>query len=246
MEKFSLKWNNFQPNVTKSFQRLRHENDYSDVTLIGDDFQPLWAHKVVLSSCSEYFKNVLYNSRNHSNPVLCMEGLSKADLTNILDYSYNGELQILQEDLDRFLTIAERLKLDGLTGQETKRDEDDDSDILLTNVAEPKAELPTYITQEIKWKQPTQISQTLDNRMVVLQSGNISDQELNEKLDEQIILDTSGMYTCKFCSKSKKYKVHMREHVESHVDGLQFPCNLCDKTSRSRAALRIHINTYHR
>ena len=116
MEKFTLKWNDFQPNVTKSFQRLRNEKDYSDVTLIGDDYQPLLAHKVVLSSSSEYFKNVLYSSRNHSSPVLCMEGVKKDDLTNVLDYIYNGELQIFQDDLDRFLLIAERLKLDGLTG----------------------------------------------------------------------------------------------------------------------------------
>ena len=59
METTSLKWKDFQSNVTKSFQRLRQEKDYSDVTLIGDDYQPLWAHKVVLSSSSEYFKNVL-------------------------------------------------------------------------------------------------------------------------------------------------------------------------------------------
>ena len=88
METTSLKWKDFQSNVTKSFQRLRQEKDYSDVTLIGDDYQPLWAHKVVLSSSSEYFKNVLYNSRNYSNPVLCLEGLKKGDLTNVLDYIY--------------------------------------------------------------------------------------------------------------------------------------------------------------
>ena len=84
METTSLKWKDFQSNVTKSFQKLRQEKDYSDVTLIGDDYQPLWAHKVVLSSSSEYFKNVLYSSRNYSNPVLCMEGLNKGDLKNVL------------------------------------------------------------------------------------------------------------------------------------------------------------------
>ena len=56
MEKFSLKWNDFEPNVTRSFKKLRHEEDFSDVTLVGDDFKPISAHKVVLSSCSAYFK----------------------------------------------------------------------------------------------------------------------------------------------------------------------------------------------
>ena len=243
MEKFSLKWNDFQQNVTNSFQRLRQEKDYSDVTLIGDDYQPLLAHKVVLSSSSEYFKNVLYSTRNHSNPVICMEGLKKGDLTNILDYIYNGELQIYQEDLDKFLTIAERLKLEGLTGQEAETD--DEKDIQSKNEAGLKTEVPSYIIPEIKQNQPKPISQGLDSRMVVIQSGDLSDKELNKRLDEFITLDPSGMYTCNFCSKNTKNKGHLREHVEIHVDGLQFPCKFCDKTYRSRGGLRSHVSKDH-
>ena len=239
---FSLKWKNFQPNVTKSFQRLRHEKDYSDVTLIGDDFQPLWAHKVVLSSSSEYFKNVLYSTINHSNPVLCMEGYSKGDLTNVLDYIYIGELQIPQEDLDTFLTVAERLKLDGLAGKETKIDEKDN---ILSTVSLAELLSDPY-PLEMKQKQPKPYSKKgLENKMVVIKSGELSDQELNEKLDELSTLDTSGMYICNFCSK-RTTKSHIREHVEIHVDGLQFPCNLCEKSYRSRNALRNHNNRDHR
>ena len=239
---FSLKWKNFQPNVTKSFQRLRHEKDYSDVTLIGDDFQPLWAHKVVLSSSSEYFKNVLYSTINHSNPVLCMEGYSKGDLTNVLDYIYNGELQIHQEDLDTFLTVAERLKLDGLAGKETKIDEKDN---ILSTVSLAELLSDPY-PLEMKQKQPKPYSKKgLENKMVVIQSGELNEGELKEKLNELITLDTFGKYTCNFCSKSG-LKHHMREHVEIHVDGLTFPCKFCDKTYRSRGSLRAHASREHR
>ena len=36
-EKFCLKWNDFHTNVSKSFSRLRNENDFYDVTLVSDD-----------------------------------------------------------------------------------------------------------------------------------------------------------------------------------------------------------------
>ena len=37
--------------------------------------------------------------------------ISSTELNDILDYVYHGEVNINQEDLDRFLKIAERLKL---------------------------------------------------------------------------------------------------------------------------------------
>ena len=48
MEKFSLKWNDYQTNVTKTFGSLRRESDFFDVTLVSDDEQLLSAHKVLL------------------------------------------------------------------------------------------------------------------------------------------------------------------------------------------------------
>ena len=55
-EKFSLKWNNYLVNVTKQFSSLRNEDEFSDVTLVSSDKRQVSAHKVVLSSSSDYFK----------------------------------------------------------------------------------------------------------------------------------------------------------------------------------------------
>ena len=116
-EKFNLKWNDFDSNVCKSFGRLRNEEYLHDVTLVGDDHTQISAHKLVLSACSEYFKEV-FKRNKHSNTLMCLEGLSKQDLSNVLDYMYNGEVHIYQEDLNRFLSVAQRLKLEGLLESE--------------------------------------------------------------------------------------------------------------------------------
>ena len=113
-EKFSLKWSNFQSNVSKSFSSLRNEKEFSDVTLISDDRRLLPAHKVVLSTCSEYFKDILTKSKHH-NPLICLEGVTDADLNRVLDYIYYGEIQVYQEYLEKFLHLARRFQLDGLT-----------------------------------------------------------------------------------------------------------------------------------
>ena len=112
-EKFCLKWNDFNSNVSKSFRILRNEEYLHDVTLVSDDYNKVSAHKLVLSACSEYFKDIFKNNP-HSHPLLCLDGISVDDLRNIMDYIYNGEVQIYQDDLDRFLIVAQRLKLEGL------------------------------------------------------------------------------------------------------------------------------------
>ena len=53
-EKFSLKWNDFYSNVSKSFSVFRNEEYLHDVILVSDDHNnKVAAHKLVLSACSE-------------------------------------------------------------------------------------------------------------------------------------------------------------------------------------------------
>ena len=61
-EKFSLKWNDFSSNASKTFGLLRNEEFLQDVTLVAEDSTQIKAHKLVLSSCSEYFKNIFRNN----------------------------------------------------------------------------------------------------------------------------------------------------------------------------------------
>ena len=60
----------------------------------------IFAHRVVLTASSGYFNDVL-SQNSHSHPLLCLDGINFSELNNILDFIYNGELQIYQEDVDR-------------------------------------------------------------------------------------------------------------------------------------------------
>ena len=113
MEKFCLKWNKFQSNVSKTFSTLRKEQDFVDITLLSDDGEAVSAHKVVLSASSEFFKGVLRRA-DHSKPMIYLNGVDYKVLNHILDYIYEGEVQLYQEDLDSFLDVAQKLKINGL------------------------------------------------------------------------------------------------------------------------------------
>ena len=120
-EKFSLKWNDFQTNVSRTFSQLRYEEEFFDVSLVSDDQKMMSAHKLVLSASSPYFKHILTTNK-HSHPLLCLDGVSSAELQCVLDYIYQGEVQIYQEQLDRFLVVAQRLQLEGLTNHDDEKE----------------------------------------------------------------------------------------------------------------------------
>ena len=86
-EKFCLKWNDYQENTIKTFSKLRKEEDFYDVTLVSEDKKLIMAHKVVLSSSSEYFKSIL-KSNKHPHPMICLSEIASMELENVLDYMY--------------------------------------------------------------------------------------------------------------------------------------------------------------
>ena len=81
--------------------------------LMTEDYHEVSAHRLVLSACSEYFRNIFKNSKVQDT-LICLDGVTDEDLKNVLDYIYLGEAQICLDKMDRFLKVAERLKLEGL------------------------------------------------------------------------------------------------------------------------------------
>ena len=57
-DQFCLKWNNYQASLTNAFKSLLENEDFVDVSLSAGG-KTLRAHKVVLSACSSYFKQLL-------------------------------------------------------------------------------------------------------------------------------------------------------------------------------------------
>merc|ERR1712002_1387213 len=112
-EKFCLRWNDFETNISSAFRELREDKDFFDVTLACDDEQ-IQAHKVILSACSPFFRGVLRRNK-HEHPLLYLKGVKYADLLSVLNFMYHGEVNVAQEELNSFLAVAEDLKVKGLT-----------------------------------------------------------------------------------------------------------------------------------
>ena len=58
----------------------------------------------------------------------------------------------------------------------------------------------------------------------------IEESEIDLKINE-ILSKENGILTCIICGKSKTSKdmSNMRRHVETHIEGLSYPCQMCGK-----------------
>ena len=112
-DNFCLRWNDFEANISASLKELRDDRDFFDVTLACEDDQ-VQAHKVILSACSPFFKNIL-RRHPHQHPLLYLRGIKMKELSSIINFMYHGEANVDQANLNLFLSISEELKVKGLT-----------------------------------------------------------------------------------------------------------------------------------
>ncbi|KAJ8737467.1 hypothetical protein PYW08_000062 [Mythimna loreyi] len=112
-QQFCLRWNNYQSNLTSSFDQLLQTQSFVDVTLSCDG-QSLKAHKVVLSACSPYFQS-LFMDNPCQHPIIIMRDTKYCDLKAAVDFMYRGEINVSQEQIPALLKVAESLKIRGLT-----------------------------------------------------------------------------------------------------------------------------------
>ena len=124
-----LQQTDFLSSFVGSFQELRKAEELFDVTLACED-ETIEAHKVVISSCSPFFRHV-FSKTKQTHPFIYLKGVLHKDLVSLLDYIYTGETQIPAEDVNRFIEAAQELKIKGLV-EELK--EPEQTNPLATNV----------------------------------------------------------------------------------------------------------------
>ncbi|XP_039750409.1 protein tramtrack, beta isoform isoform X8 [Pararge aegeria] len=117
-EQFSLCWNNFHANMSAGFHGLLSRGDLVDVTLAAEG-RLLQAHKLVLSVCSPYFQEMFKMNPTH-HPIVFLKDVSHSALRDLLQFMYQGEVNVKQEELASFISTAEQLQVKGLTGNQNE------------------------------------------------------------------------------------------------------------------------------
>ena len=99
--------------LSVAFAQMYEDNSLVDVTLNCGSHQ-IHAHRLVLSACSPYFRNMFEKQANPFHyPIVNMDNIYVEDLKMVLEFMYKGEVMIPQERLDTVTRCASSLEVDG-------------------------------------------------------------------------------------------------------------------------------------
>ena len=77
-DEISLSSDRFDKSCREILTRLWDNRDFADVTLATEDGRQISAHKIILTSCSQVFRNLL-SSLDHSHPMIYMMGVTTTE-----------------------------------------------------------------------------------------------------------------------------------------------------------------------
>ena len=283
---FFLKWNDFQSKVSQSFDVLRREEDFFDVTLVSEDETQIPAHKLVLSASSDFFKNILRRN-THSHPLLYLSGVDSVSLGSILDFIYQGEVQIYQNGINQFMEAAKKLKIEGLMGNNEEYLKNGEYSEVSHN---SNLEYPELYNDNLKLSKDSQDIEVLNHKsriknvvpgpspesesaFNIKEESNVDEESREEvpvsgenvmkkkrwkrnsckqkvvrihdmskiaSVIEKLMWTGDGVSYCSVCPYMSQSKAHMREHVETHIEGLSYLCEVCQQTFNSSQKFRRH------
>ncbi|XP_018011870.1 uncharacterized protein LOC108669094 [Hyalella azteca] len=113
---FLLEWNDHSRTFLQTLQDLQIAPHLTDAHLACKG-KLLPVHKFVLSTCSEYFKDI-FSSISVGAVVVAIQDVEVDILESLLTFMYVGRVSVKQEKLAPLIRAAECLRVKGLAGRE--------------------------------------------------------------------------------------------------------------------------------
>ena len=107
-------WKKYDQNASSTIRNLWNDEYFADVTLATMDNHQIIAHKVILSSASSFFKNILIRNQ-HPKPLLYLKDIGHRELESILKFVYLGKCDLQESELELFLSTGKALEISGLS-----------------------------------------------------------------------------------------------------------------------------------
>jgi len=207
--------------------------------------------RVILSAGSNFLGDI-FSTCDPTNMFIYLKGIARTELESIMNFLYNGEAYVEQEELEAILETAKKLKIKGLqTNIEDNRKAIDagfedksgvavfDRKPLVENTVDESMEKSMVTLQD-------QDIGLIDNQIVGDDNLIVLDELPGEKGHGMFIENFDSFWVCKICGKTSKQKGNLKSHVELHFPQDEInTCNLCEKQFSTRLSLKSHKINVH-
>ena len=240
---YRLSWQSFQTWTKESIKDLYQDTDYTDVTLITEDMEVFKSHRIILSSSSDFFKEILGKMKSFQGQTqtLYLKGIHGNILGLLLSFIYLGEVTVSQELIPHFLSTAVDLKIQGNDFEEKTLLLKD----LINEDTSNSFDMRRSNLDEIEIKQT---EDQIDNGSIPLHNadGDKNSCILPAKDEKRKIQKTSPKIETKKV-KTKKLSNHLEVKVKSDSEA-EFICiyDTCNDTFKTSTEAKKHIMKTHR
>jgi len=263
-ESYNLNWEEFDAYTSLTFKQLLSKPDFTDVTLACEGEETIEAHKVILSACSPFFDRILKKTP-HVHPLIFLTDVTHNDLKSIINFMYLGQTNVGQEDLQRFLKVATKFQVRGLTDGKKKGNSRNKAPIAIQeeDVIDPDVNILGPEQDDV----PADEQGPLDNVVMLeddsrvdefdfkCEAGNSSDIYLDNSddqngLNSSILMDGFRMvpekvFPCDQCDYKASYSCNLNSHKRTVHEKLFFQCHLCAYKSSRKDRLHKHVLSKH-
>ena len=213
--KWCLRWDEFDKNIREYFSSLRKDGRMFDVTLATEDGQQIQAHRIILSAGSNFFSDIFLNS-HHSNILVYLKGIRKAQLETLIDFIYGGEAFINQEELKLFLEAGKELQVKGLQGELQGVQDNNVVEQRINHYSNEDEKLNNKDNDEQDFEDFSDGNMPLNNIDANIEETNLK-QETNSILDSQIdYRSEKGPGNVKFAQNSARQKI-IAKNMQRHT-----------------------------
>ena len=270
---YALKNHGFQTWSEGLVKNAIEDDHFSDVTLVSEDDQIILAHKIILSSSSPFFENILRKHNqltNHPNPLIFVGGISHKILISIVDFIYQGEVKVAKCDFEMFVDACKQLKIKGASEELEKVVEtdvtdkpvehlkkehealgDDDKDEQMYETVHENIEMELFLNSQVVEQEDTyHISPGVEQEDTQYISPGVEQQDTKGHIRElsttYATKDTKEEYLVNDISyNTVNSQYRSTYHTPKVIKPKNLSCHLCDYKVHRNDLLKLHMNSKH-
>ena len=256
---YTLRWDTFQKWTEESIKDFYQDSDYTDVTLITEDMQVFVSHRIILSSSSDFFKEILGKIKRFQGQTLYLKSIQGSIFSLLLKFIYGGEVTVSQQLIPNFLSAAADLKIKGIHFEDFKDPLRNEGDTGSPSIEGIQREIEAIKDEEkngdfpcpddlskdtedsIKTDVNVPINQKIKQKKKSKCSNIKNKKEKNTAEDFKCVYDTCDVTF----NSSREVKKHiMKTHSRPRKEKL-FGCDSCEKKFPTKHEAEIHLRFRH-